>query len=243
MRELDRVRPNADPTGRPIARRKAGGAAALMREIEHPTAELVEELQYSVGNRAVTRLLQRQPDAAPAQATGVEEVLDEYLELLTDVASSNQKSVTGFRRDFMRDLEAELGAEYQAIVEGQAAGRKPAPAAVKRFEERLLEYQNQWFFERQAGYEAWKELKTQYQDEMRRLGEQGDFASIAAAKVLSGQYAETERRASRTAWRRCASTWSRRSRASCSEAGRRKRPSRAQTSRMIAPMTTLWSWR
>ena len=77
MRELDRVRPDAHPIGHPIARRKHGRAAALMRELEHPTAELVEELQHSVGNRAVTRLLQRQPNAAPAQETGVEEVLDE----------------------------------------------------------------------------------------------------------------------------------------------------------------------
>ena len=107
-------------------------------------------------------MLQREPNAAPAPAPPVDEVLDEYFELLTNVASSNQKSVTGFRRDFMKDLEAELGAEYQAIVEGQAAGRQPTPAAVIRFQERLLEYQNQWFFERHAGYEAWKELTQQY---------------------------------------------------------------------------------
>ena len=198
MRELDRVRHDRSPAGRPPARRR-NDAAALMRELEHPSAELVEELQHSVGNRAVTRLLQREPNAAPAPAPApappLDEVLDEYFELLTDVASSNQKSVTGFRRDFMKDLEAELGGEYQAFAEGQTAGRPPAPAAVKRFQDRLLEYQNQWFFERHAGYEAWKELKKEYQNEMRRLGEQGDFASIAAAKVLSSEYAETERRA------------------------------------------------
>ena len=44
MRELDRVRPDARPAGHPIARRTNGGAAAVMRELEHPTAELVEEL-------------------------------------------------------------------------------------------------------------------------------------------------------------------------------------------------------
>ena len=169
-----------------------------MRELEHPTPALVEELQHSAGNRAVTRLLQREPKTAPPPAAPpVDEVLDEYFQLLTDVASSNQKSVTGFRRDFMRDLEAELGGEYRAFAEAQDAGRQPAPAAVKRFQDRLLEYQNQWFFERHAGYEAWKELKTQYQDELRRLNEQGDFASLAAAKVLSSEYAETERRAGR----------------------------------------------
>ena len=121
-----------------------------MRELEHPTPALVEELQHSAGNRAVTRLLQREPKTAPPPAAPpLDEVLDEYFQLLTDVASSNQKSVTGFRRDFMRDLEAELGGEYRAFAEAQDAGRQPAPAAVKRFQDRLLEYQNQWFFERE----------------------------------------------------------------------------------------------
>ncbi len=196
MRELDRIRDAPGPPGRPTAPLKHRGAAALMRELEHPTPALVEELQHSAGNRAVTRLLQREPKTAPPPAAPpLDEVLDEYFQLLTDVASSNQKSVTGFRRDFMRDLEAELGGEYRAFAEAQNAGRQPAPAAVKRFQDRLLEYQNQWFFERHAGYEAWKELKTQYQDELRRLNEQGDFASLAAAKVLSSEYADTERRA------------------------------------------------
>jgi len=197
MRELDRTRPTAPAPGRRTAQRKHAGAAALMRELDHPTPELVEELQHSAGNRAVTRLLQREPKTAPAPEPPVDEVLDAYFELLVDVASSNQKSVTGFRRDFMKDLEAELGGQYQAFAEAQAAGQQPAPAAVKRFEERLLEYQNQWFFEREGGQEVWKELKTQYSEELRRLNEQGDFASMAAAKVLSSEYAETERRAGR----------------------------------------------
>jgi hypothetical protein len=199
MRELDRIRDRPGPPGRPPAALKHRGATALARAVDHPTPALVKELQHSAGNRAVTRLLQRQPEAAPPAeaAPAVDEVLDEYFQLLTDVASSNQKSVTGFRREFMRDLEAELGGEYQAFAEMQNAGKQPAPAAVKRFQDRLLEYQNQWFFERHAGYEAWKELKTQCQDELRRLNEQGDFASLAAAKVLSSEYADTERRAGR----------------------------------------------
>ena len=65
MRELDRVRPDLAPPGRPAAPLKHRGAAALMRALDHPTPALVEELQHSVGNRAVTRLLQRQPEAAP----------------------------------------------------------------------------------------------------------------------------------------------------------------------------------
>ena len=56
------------PPGRPTAPLKHGGAAALMRELDHPTPALVEELQHSVGNRAVTRLLQREPKTAPPPA-------------------------------------------------------------------------------------------------------------------------------------------------------------------------------
>ena len=51
---------------------------------------------------------------------------------------------------------------------------------MKRFEERLLEYQNQWFFEREGGQEVWKEVKKQYSDEMRRLDERATSRALAA---------------------------------------------------------------
>jgi hypothetical protein len=186
MRALDRVRHDPGSAVRSRPHQQTGAAAHILR------------LQRAAGNRAVAQLLQRQPDTTPAPAdSALDEVLDEYFDLLTDVASSNEKSATGFRMEFMRDLQTELGGEFQAFAEAQAAGRPPAPAAVKRFEDRLLEYQNQWFFERHAGYEAWKEVRKEYAAEMRRLGEIGDFASMAAAKVLGDQFRETERLAGR----------------------------------------------
>ena len=124
MRELDRVRPDTPPAGRPSARRANAGTAADARA-RPPDARARGAAEQSVGNRAVTQLLQREPKTAPAADPPVDEVLDAYFELLVDVASSNQKSVTGFRRDFMRDLKAELGGQYQAFAEAQAAGNSP----------------------------------------------------------------------------------------------------------------------
>jgi hypothetical protein len=174
---------------------------ALSRRVapspSHPTVAAVHHLQRTIGNRAATRLLQRQPSLAPRRTKSVEDRLDEvlrsYRALTIEVGSASLISATGFRAGFLRDLQQELGPALAALAEASAGGNTVSAAELDRIEGRLADYRQQLTDEKLSGAETWKRIKQEYAEELARLGQGGDFETITATKILMDQYAETER--------------------------------------------------
>ena len=151
-------------------------------------------LQRSAGNRATTRVLQRQPAPQPhATDDSLEAALDAEQDLLLTVGLAQQEHYTQWRDGFLRDARRELDPVYNRLVELQAEGKTPAPGEVQRFWDQLEEYREQWNLEHSAGAEAWEEVRKQYEAEVQRLKGEADFASMGAAELLTREFEQAGR--------------------------------------------------